>query len=308
MARRKTRPLRDIRDYLAALGLRGCLALGGLLPPDRRVRLLGWIGGRLIAPLTPFGRRIRANLALVCPDLPAEEVARIVAGVPVNATRTLIECHDTAEFRRRAAAAPIRGTAELALIEEAHRAGRPVIMVSGHFGNYEVPRAALAARGIPVGGLYKPMKNRFYNPRYVQMLSEISGPVFPRGRRGLAEMVRYLRQGGVVGMLIDQRMAHGVPLSFFGHPAWTALSAADLALKYDALILPAYGLRTGPQGLDFELIIEPPIPHGDPAEMTQALNDSLERQVRAHMDQWLWLHRRWKPVTPAEAAAVSSAG
>ena len=300
------RAMREVRDYVLAQAVHGLLGLSGLMPYEARVRTLGWIGGTLIAPLTPFGRRIRENLALVCPDLPAAEVRRIVAGVPVNATRTLVECHYTDEFRRRAAAATFRGMDVLETVRAARDSGQPVIMVSGHFGNYEVPRAAMAAHGVPVGGLYKPMKNRHYNARYVKSLADVSGPVFPRGRRGLAEMVRYLREGGVVGMLIDQRMVHGVPLRFFGHPAWTALSAAELALKYGALVVPGYGLRTGPRGLDFEVILEPPIPHGDPAEMTQALNDSLERQVRAHMDQWLWLHRRWKPVEPAEAAAAGA--
>jgi KDO2-lipid IV(A) lauroyltransferase len=105
-------------------------------------------------------------------------------------------------------------------------------------------------------------------------------------------------------MLMDQRMPHGAPLTFFGHRAWTALSAAEMAVKYDALIMPGYGLRSGPRGTDFEYVFEPAIPHGDPVTMTQAINDSLERQVRAHMDQWLWLHRRWRdvPRPPSESA------
>jgi KDO2-lipid IV(A) lauroyltransferase len=290
------RTLKDWRDYILAETVNGLLWLGRRLPYRTRVRALSWIGGRLIAPLTSFPRRIRANLALVCPELSEQEVKRIVRRVPVNATRTLIEIHSGEDFKRAAAAAPIHGAEGLAAIEAAHAAGRPVILLSGHFGNYDVPRAALAARGLPVGGLYMPMKNAYYNARYVRMISAISGPVFPRGRRGLAEMVRYLRDGGVVGLLIDQRMAHGEPLRFFGRPAWTALSAAEMALKYDALILPAYGRRTA-NGLDFELILEPPLPHSDPVAMTQAFNDSLERQVRANMDQWLWLHRRWMDPT-----------
>ncbi|MGY6633989.1 MAG: lysophospholipid acyltransferase family protein [Alkalilacustris sp.] len=285
--------LRTARDWTVAQGVRGLLWLGGRLPYRARVRILGLIGGRVFAPLSDFPTRIRANLALVCPELDRAAQRRIVRNVPVNAVRTLVEIHSGPEFTAAAAAAQVRGAEHLAAVEAAHAAGRPVILVSGHFGNYDVPRAALAARGIPVGGLYRPLKNRFYNTLYVDKIARISGPVFPRGRRGLAEMVRFLRDGGVVGLLIDQRMGNGVPLSFFGRPAWTALSAAEMALKYDALILPAYGRRIN-DGMDFELVLEPPIPHGDPAGMTQALNDSLERMVRADMEQWLWFHRRWR--------------
>lgn len=291
------RRLRPLRDFGLAYGMRGLLWLTGWLPYGARIRAMGWISGRLVAPLVGHRRRIRANLALVRPDLPVEEVDRLARRVPDNATRTLVEIFSGSAFKAVAAAAPMTGAEGLAALEAAHAAGRGVILVSGHFGNYDVPRAVLTARGYRVGGLYKPMKNRFFNPVYVAAISAIATPVFPRGRRGLAEMVRFLRSGGMVGMLIDQRMRHGAPLSFFGHTALTALSAAELALKYDALVVPVYGRRRA-DGLSFELIVEPPIPHGAPEVMTQALNDSLERQVRDHMDQWLWLHDRWKPVKP----------
>jgi KDO2-lipid IV(A) lauroyltransferase len=88
-------------------------------------------------------------------------------------------------------------------------------------------------------------------------------------------------------------MHHGAELSFFGHAALTALSAAELALRYDALLVPTYGIRQ-PDGLGFEVVVEPPVPPGTPEAMTQALNDSLEALVRRHPEQWFWIHRRWK--------------
>ena len=81
--------------------------------------------------------------------------------------------------------------------------------------------------------------------------------------------------------------------------ARTALSAAELALKYDALLVPTYAVRR-PDGLTFDIIVEPPIPHGSAKAMTQALNDSLETLVRQHMDQWFWVHRRWKTRGPSK--------
>ncbi len=296
----RARNMRDRRDWLVAQAIRALLWLAQRLRYPVRVRWLGWLVGRAIGPVSGFHARIRANLALVCPGMDRVEVRRITREVPVNAVRTLLELHSGAEFRAVAAAARVRGAEHLAAVEAAHAAGRPVILVSGHFGNYDVPRAALAARGIAVGGLYRPLKNRFYNAIYAETIATISGPVFPRGRRGLAEMVKFLRGGGVVGLLIDQRMAHGAPLQFFGRTAWTALSAAEMAVKYDALILPMYGRRL-PDGVSFELVAEAPLAHGDPVAMTQALNDSLERMVRADMGQWLWFHRRWKDPHRREA-------
>jgi len=100
-----------------------------------------------------------------------------------------------------------------------------------------------------------------------------------------------------MGLLNDQRIGHGADLTFFGHRAKTALSSAEMALKYNCLLIPVYGIRQ-PDGISFDLLIESPIPHSTPEIMTPALNDSLEVQVRAHMDQWFWVHRRWKAMAP----------
>ena len=105
-------------------------------------------------------------------------------------------------------------------------------------------------------------------------------------------MLRFLRGGGMLGLVIDQYMEHGVPLDFLGKPAPTALSAAEIALKYNAVMVPGYAIRQ-PDGLSFHVHLEAPVPHTDAVTMTQALNDSLSEQVRAHMDQWFWLHQRW---------------
>jgi KDO2-lipid IV(A) lauroyltransferase len=88
-------------------------------------------------------------------------------------------------------------------------------------------------------------------------------------------------------------MEHGAPLTFFGKRALTALSAAELALKYNCLLVPIYAVRQ-PDGLSFQLVIEAPITPDTPEAMTQALNDSLEAIARKHLDQWFWIHRRWK--------------
>lgn len=282
-----------VRDVVVNVVLRVFFGIGMALPYSWRVRGMGWISARVFAPLAGYPARIRVNLALVCPDLPASEVAQIVRDVPDNATRTLVEIFSGDEFLDRAANAPVVGAEWLAEIEAAQKVGRPVMLVSGHYGNYDVVRGFFARRGYRIGGLYNPMSNPHFNERYVAAISRISQPVFPRGRHGMGQMLRFLKGGGMLGILIDQHMAHGAPLKFFGRRALTALSAAEMALKYDALVVPVYGRRL-PDGLNFELIFDPPIPHTTPEEMTQALNDSLEAQVRADMKQWLWIHRRWR--------------
>lgn len=279
-------------DRLTDAAFRALLRLASLLSYDRRVPVAGWIVSRLVAPLAGWRRRIRDNLALVRPELPRAEVERLVRAVPDNVGRTMIEVYSGEDFLDRVRDLPITGPGAETLAR-AHREGLPVILATGHFGNYEVARAALIARGYRVGALYRPMQNPLFNAHYIEAMSAIGTPIFPRGKPGMAAMVRFLKSGGMLGLLMDQHMSHGAPTTFFGHPALTATSAADLALRYDAEIVPIYGVRR-PDGTRFDILTEAPIPRSDPVTMTQAINDSLERIVRSHMDQWFWIHRRWK--------------
>jgi KDO2-lipid IV(A) lauroyltransferase len=290
-------------EYATNLAIGAVLNGALLLPYAARVRLVGWVMARVAAPLAGWDKRIRANLALIHPEMPATEVQRLTRAVPDNFGRALIESYSGAAFIARAAAAPIRGPG-LAALEAAHADQRPVILVTGHFGNHQAPRAALIARGYKVGGLYMPMSNGFFNDRYVAELEQLGTPLFERSRQGLAQMVRFLRGGGMVGMVADHFMAHGVPIAFMGRPAYTALSAAEMALKYNALVIPIYG-RRGQDGLSLEILVDAPVPHGDPVEMTRAMNASLERLVEETPEQWFWIHRRWK--TPTKGATSDPA-
>lgn len=280
-------------DHLVDRAFRALLWCARRLPYRRRVPMAGWVVSRLFAPVAGYSRRVRENLAYVCPDLPEAEVVRLARAVPDNVGRTTIELYSGQEFIDRVRDLPLQGPGAAAL-EAAHREGRPVILATGHFGNYDVARAALVARGYRVGALYKPMKNPLFNAHYIAAISKIGMPLFPRGQRGLGEMVRFLKSGGMLGLLMDQHMGHGARVTFFGRPAMTATSAADLALKYGAEIIPVYGVRRT-DGLNFDIRVEAPIPLSDALTMTQAINDSLEAQVREHMEQWFWIHRRWKP-------------
>lgn len=289
----KTPSTFSFRHRLEDIAARALLGSMRLLPYGTRVRLMGWIFARIVAPLAGYDQRVRDNLAYVRPDLPADEVERLARAVPNNVGRTLIEMYSGAAFMARMAKAPLEGPGLDALLQ-ARKEGRAVIVVTGHFGNYLAPRAALAGRGMAVGGLYNPMKNPYFNGHYVNAMRATGETLFPRDRSGFARLLKSIRSGGMAGLLIDQYMGHGAPLTFFGKPAPTALSAAELALKYDAPLIPIYGIRQA-NGFDFKMVIEAPIPIGTPEEMTQAANDSLEAITRDHMEQWFWIHRRWKP-------------
>lgn len=293
MAKQKTSFLTKFGQYSGSLALRGLIWLALRLPYDTRVRFIGWLVSTVLGPLAGFDKRVRDNLALTCPELSPDEVRRLCRQVSDNVGRTLIELYAGAPFLERAHAAEVTGPG-LAALEKARAEGRPVILVTGHFGNYDAARANLIARGHKMGSLYRRMKNPYFNEHYVRTISRIGTPMFEQGRRGMMEMVRHLKQGGIIAIVADLHAHGGAELQFFGKPAVTSLVNAELALKYGAEMIPVYGIRKD-NGLDFQVILQEPVPHSDPETMTQIVNDGLEDLVRQHMGQWFWIHRRWKP-------------
>ncbi|MGC3938918.1 lysophospholipid acyltransferase family protein [Roseobacter sp. EG26] len=282
----------DLRDRIVSAVIIGVIRCLTLLPYRLRVPAGGWVISRLVAPVIGYRGRIRDNMQMIFPDMPEKQIDEMTRAVPNQIGRTLCELFSPKNLVETARNTPIRGDG-IDAVDAARDAGRPIIIVSGHIGNYDVARSKLIQRGHKVGGLYRSMNYKGFNDFYVSRISQVGTPLFLRGRRGMGEMVKFLKAGNAIALLIDQHMSAGAPLKFFGRTAYTALSAAELALRYDALLVPCYGIRQ-PDGLSFEMIVEKPIPHTTPEEMTQALNDSLEAQVRANLSQWLWVHRRWK--------------
>ena len=282
----------NFRHWLQNLFLRSLIGFALLLPYALRVRFFGALMRRVIAPVIGYRARALDNLALIWPGMASAERHAIAAQVADNVGRTLIENYSNKDFMARMAKIDPVGPGMAALIA-ARDKGKPAILVTGHFGNYEAARASLVAQGFAVGGLYRAARNSYFNAHYVRTMEAFGGPVFAQGRRGTAGFVRHLRGGGQLVLLFDQDV-RGVPqIDFLGQPARTATSAADLALRYNALLIPFYATRL-PDGLNFAIELEAPIAHSDAATMTAALSASLETRVRANPEQWFWIHRRWK--------------
>lgn len=278
--------------YVSNLFLRGIINLMRLLPYERRIAAMGAIMSGL-GPVVGFRTRVKRNLKLTCPDLPEEEVKRICKAVPDNAGRAIMEHFSPEGFVERQSQAKVSG-AGVEAFDQAVAENRPVMMITAHFGHYLAARVALQVRsGKPIGCLYRRMANPYFNDMYVEAFYKTGAPMFEQGRRGMVEMVRSLKQGGIIAIVSDLHAWGGEDLTFFGKPASTSLLNAELAIKNKAVLIPCYAVRQ-PNGIDFEIVLHEPVPHTDAKTMTQFTNDDLESMVRQHMGQWFWIHRRWK--------------
>ena len=288
-----------VQNFLARLVLGAAL----LLPYKVRVPLVGWVVSRIVAPIAGYKTRIAQNLSHAMPGLSEAERRRIMTQVSDNFGRTLIEIYSGEDFVERARASTVEGPG-LAALNEARAANRPIILVTAHFGNYDAVRGKLSREGFPMGALYRPMDNAAFNAHYVKAISTIASPVFPTTGRGITSLIKHLKAGGVIGIVADVASTRAPLLTFFDKPAHTPLSAADWALKYDALLVPVFGIRQE-DGLTFRLRVEDPIAHSTSDEMMQAYNDVVEAVAREHPDQWFWIHRRWK-LSPQAQRAINA--
>lgn len=279
-------------DFLANLLFLGLIGFARLLPYRWRLRFMSTVMHYVAAPLAGWHKRVRANLALVWPELTRSEARRITRNVADTFGRMLVELYSPRELIAQGRSASLSGPG-LEALKSARAAGRPVVLVTGHFGNFMILSPAVAQMDMEIGVLYRRQTNRFFNPHYVDALRSVNKQLFEESKRGMVQMVKYLQKGGMIGILTDVRVPRAPRLDFLGQPAETSTVPAELALKHDAALIPIYAIRK-PDGESFDVVVDAEIPHTDPVTMTKTANQSLARMVEQHPGQWFWVHRRWK--------------
>jgi KDO2-lipid IV(A) lauroyltransferase len=291
--------VKDLLYRLQFAALRLVLALVRPLPLAARQRAVGAAAAALVTLAPPLMRRATDNLALVRPDMAPRARRRLARRVARNAGATLTTIWFNPDFAATLGEVEAEGPG-LAAIRTARAEGRPALLVSGHFGRWEAIRHVLRREGLEVGAIYRPNNNPYYEPLFRGGIEAGGRPIVPKGRAGNRQMLRHLRDGGIMAILPDQAVSAGVDLDFLGHPARTSLAAAELARRYDAPLVPAFApVEDGAEGERVRVILEAPIPPGPPEEMMAAFNARLGAWVERHPEQWHWFHRRWKPKGPA---------
>lgn len=238
-------------------------------------------------------------------DLPDAEVDRMIHGMWVHLFRMIAEivhlprklhlsnCADVIQFRNRD-----RSVRALCC-------GRPVIVLSGHFGNWEMATATFGLFGFPMGVVARDLDNPYLH-RWFQKWREQTGHRLIGKKGGGGDMVRFLENRGNLALLGDQDAGKkGLFVPFFGRDASTFKSIALLAMQYRAIICVGYARRMPDDFRNrgwarFELgcedIIDPDDHDGPDAirEITLRYTAALERIIRLSPEQYFWVHRRWK--------------
>ncbi len=249
---------------------------------DRRHRLIA-LGGLQAA----FGR-----------ERSERELKRIASGVFENLGKSIVEFawiqgKPPAELMRRTT---FEGMEHY---EAALRKKKGVVILTAHFGNWEWMGMALSLLGKRLNVVARPLDNPDLN-RIINTWRERYGNRVLNKRTSAAEIMRLLKAGEMIGILLDQNTAarEAVFVDYFGRPAATHKGLAIMALRTGAALLPTFMIREKGR---HRVVIEKPLDivrtgdlESDLREATALFTRTIEAAVRRHPDHWLWVHRRWK--------------
>lgn len=272
------------------------------LPRRVALRLGAWLG-ELFYLLDRRDRRVALlNLSIAFADKPESERRRILRASCRNLGRTAAEICQLSK---------LTASSLLDIVDIVDRrawegvwttaAQRGVLIVSAHFGNFELLAYANGLLGHPITMVHRPMRNRLVDEAIAALRAPAGTRAIPK-RAAAKEAIRTLKRKGVVAIPSDQNQIHsfGVFVEFFGKPACTTPGVARLAMLTGAAVVPAFLVRVGESG-QHRMEVLPPIEmaqtgdrQADIVTNTQRCSDVIEAMIRRYPEQWIWFHKRWK--------------
>jgi KDO2-lipid IV(A) lauroyltransferase len=294
----------------------GALAVGVLkglrrVDFDLMANFAGW-SMRKLGPLLPENRIGRANLAAAFPEKSAAEIASILGGAWDNLGRMGAEFAHLDRLWDYDPDHPSRhcrielAQRDIALFRQLAADGKPALIFAAHLANWELPAITAAKYSLDSAVLYRRPNNASID-RWLRATRAASmGELIPTGLEAPMTIAAALKRGAHVGMLVDQYFVRGVEVSFFGRKTRANPLLARLAQHFDC---PIHGVRVVrlPGNRFRPEITDTVAPARDaqgnvdiPATM-QIVTGIVEGWIREHPEQWLWLHRRWRPEDDAPA-------
>lgn len=286
----------------AALGAFKGLAL--VIPRPLFLRLGQALGGVVAAVDRKHRDIAKDNLRRSFPDWTEETVDRVARGVWIHFGGVMF---DLVRILARGpsvvdAIAVIEGREHA---EAAHRSPHGVVLMTGHFGNWETHGIIHAKHFGSIGVVARPLDNPTLD-HAMRALRESAGNEVIEKEHAMIRCMRRLRAAQGVAFVVDQNVQEkeGIFVEFFGRPACTTPFAARLALKTGALVLPCRAVMT--PDLRYRVIYDAPMNPADYGQgeaavtaLTQAMAHRTEMWIRENPDQWLWMHRRWHTKPPS---------
>jgi KDO2-lipid IV(A) lauroyltransferase len=255
---------------------------------------LGFLIGMIFGPLFKSKKQIIKNLekANIQKKQNPKKIASNVLG---NYGRIFAEYVHLKDFRNDKLKKYI-SIEGLEYLNDLKQSKKKAIFISGHFSNFELMAMQIEKVGIELAAIYRPLNNVFLNKTMEKIRTEnICKNQIKKGRAGSREIIKNVKNGKSIAIMIDQRVREGEKVNFFNHLATTTTIPAQLIKKYDCELVPVYIERI--KNNHFKMFVSKPIKINNKKtiiEITKFLNDLLERMILRNVDQWIWTHNRWK--------------
>jgi KDO2-lipid IV(A) lauroyltransferase len=243
-------------------------------------------------------RIARENLRWAFPDASSEQIQAWTRRFWGELGQTVWEFGRLSQLspEEYRAAVDMRGLEHL---RASYAQGKGVLLFGAHIGNWEYTAPFVSLGGMRLAAIARRIKNPSVDDMVTRVRTRFGARVILH-RNAVKESLRWLRSGGALGLLFDQRITEGgLSLPFFGRPARTTTLPALLALRVGCPVHPLHSYReNGRLVIECQPALEipslPPTPENIEGLMMK-MTAVVEGWIRRHPEQWLWIHNRWKP-------------
>jgi KDO2-lipid IV(A) lauroyltransferase len=290
-------------ERAAGLAARALVSAVKSVPRERAMRIAAGTGRTWARLHAPRSRTVMENLRIAFPEWSETERSAVRERAFAHLARSFVELATLASRSRE----ELRALADVEGLEHWHAfrrrsPGAGAICLTGHVGSWELLVAVMTAHDVPIAVVQRPRDNPLLDDLVAELRGHNGAEMLPRGNAARAAL-RGLRDGKVLAMTLDQnaKRSEGVFVPFFGKLACTRDAPARLAMRTGAPVIPVFIARIGDTDRH-HVTVSPPmdlLPEGDDpqaavVENTARMTARIEAAIRAHPEQWIWTHRRWK--------------
>ena len=261
-------------------------------------KLSSKISGKIFEIIGPFFRSkkvIYNNIKRALPEIDENNLKNIENSMWNNYGRIFAEYIFLKDFRygKLASNVQIEGQEILNDIKENNK---QVIFISGHLSNFELMAMFIEKSGINLSAIYRPLNNIFLNGIMENIRKKyICKNQIKKGLAGLKKLIKLKKKNYSTALMIDQRVSEGILSPLFNEKALTTTIPAQLVKKFNIPIVPVYIERI--DGLKFKITINQPLSfpqNTSQQQITDNLNQILEKFILSKPENWIWSHNRWK--------------
>ena len=266
--------------------------IGGLMGLNNSRKIFSLIFST-VGPHFRSKKTINKNLEVFSPFFKNLKKEEVINEMWKNYGKTFIEYIFLKKLRKNNSHVTIEGEE---VLDKVIKKNKPAIFISGHFANFELMSMEITKKNIALATIYRPLNNIFLN-FFMEHLRKkyVCKNQIKKGINGVRETIEYIKKNYSVALMIDQRVSEGERINFFGKKALTTTLPAQLSIKFNLDIVPVFIERTRED--NFIIKFYSPIQNNkfkNKIELSNELNNVLEKMIIKNPYQWIWTHNRWK--------------